>query len=104
MLRKEHDDVFGTDISRIAQMLKEQPALLKKCPFILAVIKETLPLYSLALTLPAGWLGIAVTARYRNSCPMYYVGATILRPALHSNPFGDIQTLHAYKFSGRCRA
>lgn len=85
-LRKEHDDVFGTDTRRAAQILKEQPAMINKCLFTLAVIKETLRLYPPAATMRAGQPGITITDRHRNHCPMDYVGATVLHQAVHRNP------------------
>ncbi|KAH8656052.1 putative cytochrome P450 [Tricladium varicosporioides] len=44
-LRKEHDTIFGLDPLRAAAMLKEQPALLNRCQYTLAVVKETLRIY-----------------------------------------------------------
>ncbi|EPE32645.1 Cytochrome P450 [Glarea lozoyensis ATCC 20868] len=90
-LRKEHDDVFGTDIfgtdiNQTAKLLREQPTLLNKCPFTLAVIKETLRLCPPAATMRAGQPGVKVTDRHGNCYPMDYVGATLLHPAIHRNP------------------
>lgn len=85
-LRDEHDAVFGSEPSQAAEMLKEQPSLLNKCTFTLAVIKETLRMYPPAATMRAGRPGVSITDRKGNIYPMDYVGATILHPAVHSNP------------------
>ena len=85
-LRKEHDDIFGTDTSRAAQILKEQPAMINKCLFTLAVIKETLRLYPPAATMRAGQPNTTITDRHGNHYPMDYVGATVLHPAVHRKP------------------
>ena len=85
-LRQEHEEVFGNDPSHAAFLLKEKPAVLNQCKYTLAVIKETLRLYSPAATMRAGRPGISVTDRHGNTYPMDHVGATILHPAVHSNP------------------
>ncbi|KAJ8131544.1 hypothetical protein O1611_g2083 [Lasiodiplodia mahajangana] len=53
-LRKEHDDMFGADPEKAAQVLAVSPHLLSSLPYTLGVIKETLRLHPLAGTiLPA---------------------------------------------------
>ena len=85
-LRREHNEVFGTDCGQAASLLKENPALLNQCKYTLAVIKETLRLYPPAATMRSGRSGITVTDRHGNTYPMDYVGATILHAAAHGNP------------------
>ncbi|KAF2875734.1 cytochrome P450 [Massariosphaeria phaeospora] len=85
-LRKEHDSVFGTDTSKVADMLKEKPALLNQCRYTLAVIKETLRLCAPASTMRAPRSGVVVTDRHNNAYPMDHVGATIVHPTAHLNP------------------
>jgi cytochrome P450 len=75
--------VFGINTTRAAEMFKEQPSLLNKCPFTLAVIKETFRLYPPAAIMRAGQPGITVTDPHGNRYPMDHVGATILHPAVH---------------------
>ncbi|KAK2599128.1 hypothetical protein QQS21_005389 [Conoideocrella luteorostrata] len=85
-LRQEHDEVFGEDPADAAGLLKREPALLNKCKLTLAVIKETLRLYSPAGTVRQGLPGIFVTDLQGNELPMDYVGANVLHQALHKNP------------------
>ncbi|KAF1956349.1 cytochrome P450 [Byssothecium circinans] len=85
-LQKEHDEIFSPDTSKAANLLKEKPALLNQCRYTLAVIKETLRLYAPASTMRAPSAGVVVTDRHNNSYPMDAVGATIVHPAIHTNP------------------
>jgi cytochrome P450 len=50
-LQAEHDAIFGPDISQAGPQLKQHPALLNQCRYTLAVIKETLRLYSPSMTM-----------------------------------------------------
>jgi cytochrome P450 len=86
ILRKEHDDIFGTKPDFAGELLKKQPTLLNKCPFTLAVIKETLHLYPPAATMRAGEPGVTVTDRHGNKYPMDDIGTTLLHPPIHRNP------------------
>lgn len=52
-VRKELDDVFGTDVSAIEQ-LKHNPYLINKCDYTLAIIKETLRLWPPASAIRLG--------------------------------------------------
>lgn len=45
MIRKEHDEIFGTDQAQAAGLIKNNPHLLNKLDYTLAVIKEVLRLY-----------------------------------------------------------
>lgn len=63
-LRKEHDNIFGTDASRAAQMLEEQTALLNKSRFTLETVYETLRLYPPAATMRLGRPGVAIIDRH----------------------------------------
>ena len=52
-IRQEIDDVFGAGVSA-KQQLKESPYLINKCEYTLAVIRETLRLFSPASTVRSG--------------------------------------------------
>ncbi|KAJ5000011.1 hypothetical protein K4K48_003272 [Colletotrichum sp. SAR 10_66] len=45
-VRQEHDEVLGSNVSRAAQQLKENPHLVNRIPYTTAVIKETLRINS----------------------------------------------------------
>jgi hypothetical protein len=85
-MRKEHDQVFGADMDKAADMLIQHPALLNQCKYTMAVIKEVLRLYPPAATMRAGRPGVSLMDRHGTQYPMDYVGATILHPAVHRNP------------------
>ncbi|KAF2642013.1 cytochrome P450, partial [Massarina eburnea CBS 473.64] len=85
-LQKEHDEIFGPDVSKAGDILREKPALLNQCRYTLAVIKETLRLYAPASTMRAPSPGVVVTDRHNNSYPMDAIGATIIHTAIHTNP------------------
>ncbi|KAF2772021.1 cytochrome P450 [Teratosphaeria nubilosa] len=57
-IRKEHDDVFGTDPSSVAEQLRRDPRLLNKLEYTLAVIREVLRLQPPASTVRIGEKGL----------------------------------------------
>jgi len=56
-IRKEHDDVFGTDPSTVAGQLKEDPRMLNRLEYTLAVTREVLRLQPPASTIRVGQKG-----------------------------------------------
>ena len=44
-VRKEYDEVFGTDVEQTAHLIKKDPYLLNQLPYTVAIIKEVLRLY-----------------------------------------------------------
>lgn len=85
-LRGEHDNIFGADTGKTAEMLKEKPALLNQCRYTMAVIKETLRLYAPAGTIRTGVPGVILRDRHNNRIPMDGLNTTILHAAVHTNP------------------
>ncbi|PWY83643.1 cytochrome P450 [Aspergillus sclerotioniger CBS 115572] len=85
-VRQEHDEVFGPDPNEAARTLREQPALLNRCAYTMAVIRETLRLFPPAGTNRKGRRGVSLTDRDGGRYPTDYVGATILHTAMHLNP------------------
>ncbi|OLN98047.1 P450 monooxygenase AflN 3, partial [Colletotrichum chlorophyti] len=86
-VRKEHDEVLGTDVSRAAEKLKENPHHVNRVPYTTAVVKETLRLYPPTSTL-------------RNGKPGFYLydregsGSTTKFPTKGCIVFGNHHGLH----------
>lgn len=53
-VRHEYDDVFGTNIEQTAAAIKEDPYLLNKLPYSVAIIKEVLRLFPPASSVRMG--------------------------------------------------
>ncbi|KAF2825471.1 cytochrome P450 [Ophiobolus disseminans] len=83
-LRKEHDEIFG--IEDAAAQLKDSPALLNRCVYTLAVIKETLRVFPPAGTVRDGRPGASVTDCNGNIYPVEHVGPLIAHRYVHRNP------------------
>ncbi|MCJ1318232.1 hypothetical protein MMC15_003560 [Xylographa vitiligo] len=60
-LRTEHDQVFGSDPSAAAARITEDPYLLNKLPYTVAVIKEGTRLFPAASTTRSGEPGFSIT-------------------------------------------
>lgn len=54
LVREEYDEVFGPEISETAQRIKDDPYLLNKLPYTVAVIKEVLRLFPAASSVRMG--------------------------------------------------
>ena len=61
-IRTEHDEVFGTTLNRAPAMVSDDPHILNRLPFTLAVIKETLRLFPVASSTRLGEPGFSVVA------------------------------------------
>jgi cytochrome P450 len=60
-MREEHDQIFGTDPTRVGALLRENPNLVNKLEYTMAVIKETLRLEAVATATRAGLPGLTLT-------------------------------------------
>ncbi|KAL3478468.1 cytochrome P450 [Aspergillus californicus] len=85
-VRAEHTAIFGPSPTAAAEILRLQPALLNRCTYTLAVIKESLRLFPPAGTNRKGRYGVTLHDRNNNTYPADYVGATILHTAMHLSP------------------
>ncbi|PWY68371.1 cytochrome P450 [Aspergillus eucalypticola CBS 122712] len=86
-VRQEHDHIFGPDPSAAALQLREQPSLLNQCSYTMAVIKETLRLYSPAGTMRQGANGLSLADRHGYQYPLADdFCVVILHQATHLNP------------------
>ena len=57
---KEYDDVFGSDVTQTATRIKEDPYLINKLPYTVAIIKETLRLWPPASSVRKGEPGFFI--------------------------------------------
>lgn len=53
-VRKEHDAVFGTDVSKVGEIIEQEPHLINKLDWTMAVIREVLRLHPPASTIRIG--------------------------------------------------
>ena len=68
-IRAEHDEVFGTSLVRAPAMISEDPHILNRLPFTLAVVKETLRLFPVASSTRLGEPGFSVVAEDGRTYP-----------------------------------
>ncbi|KAL9619374.1 MAG: hypothetical protein Q9160_005969 [Pyrenula sp. 1 TL-2023] len=68
-IRAEHNEVFGTSLDRAPTMISENPHVLNRLPFTLAVIKETLRLFPVASSTRFGEPGFSVVAEDGRAYP-----------------------------------
>ena len=68
-IRAEHDQVFGTRLNRVPSIISEDPHILNRLPFTLAVVKETLRLFPIASSTRFGEPGFSVVAEDGKSYP-----------------------------------
>jgi cytochrome P450 len=85
-LRAEHDAVFGQDRTRTASLLVESPALLNKLPYTLAVIKETLRLFSVVSSMRMGQEDFILVDSQGRRFPTEYCLVWANHHGLHHNP------------------
>jgi sterigmatocystin biosynthesis cytochrome P450 monooxygenase len=60
-VRAEHDEVFGSDLSRVQSIIIDNPYILNKLTYTLAVIKETIRLFPAGSSTRQGDPGFSLT-------------------------------------------
>ena len=74
-IRHEHDQVFGTDPSALASLLKAKPHLVNNLPYTTAVVKEALRLFPPGGCSRAGQPNVTLTSDSGKECPSANVAA-----------------------------
>lgn len=85
-LKEEHNQVFGTDPQQAAALMRQNPALLNKCPLTVAFIKETLRLRSPGGTLRDPMASAPPMDLGGTQYPLHFVGIHVLHSPLHKSP------------------
>ncbi|KAI1442336.1 cytochrome protein [Annulohypoxylon stygium] len=85
-LRAEHDAVFGTDITKTSNLMREKPHLLNQLPYMTAVIKESLRLFPPASAMRGGQPGVYLQDTKGNRYPTEGTNIWILHSAVQRNP------------------
>lgn len=84
-LCEEHESIFGS-MPTTPQKIKDEPALLNKCAFTFAVLKEVLRLYPPSSSLREGQVGISLVDAQGGLYPTEGIGATIMHHFVHRHP------------------
>lgn len=85
-LRQEHNGLFGPHPEDATQALNKKPALLNQCRYTLAVIKETLRLFSPASTHRSGLPEVFIKDLQGSFCPTENMDVLVVHRAVHLNP------------------
>jgi cytochrome P450 len=85
-LLAEHDQVFGTDISQVHEMILQEPQRLNQIPYTSAVIKEALRLYPPSASMRQGRPGADIVDEEGRRYPTEGCNVWTLTLALHHNP------------------
>ncbi|TGO33809.1 hypothetical protein BHYA_0226g00160 [Botrytis hyacinthi] len=68
-LIQEHDSVFGTDITAVPKLIKDDSTIINQLPYTTAVIKETLRLFPPASSIRQGLKGVDLVDEEGNIYP-----------------------------------
>jgi cytochrome P450 len=83
---EEHSSIFGSDPSSVAAQLRLNPALINKTSYTLAVIKETMRMYTPAGAFREGGPGISLVDEQGLQFPTQDCLISIVHHAIHFNP------------------
>jgi polyhydroxyalkanoate synthesis regulator protein len=83
---EEHSSIFGSDPSSVAAQLRLNPALINKTSYTLAVIKETMRMYTPAGAFREGGPGISLVDEQGLQFPTQDCLISIVHHAIHVNP------------------
>jgi cytochrome P450 len=85
-LRKEHDEVFGTEISCAHETITQNPQRLNQLPYTSAVIKEVLRLFPPSASMRQGRPGASIADEDGLVYPTEGCNVWVLTLGLHHNP------------------
>lgn len=84
-MREEHDAVFGPG-GEAGGALRDHPALVNRCRYTIAIVKETLRLYPPASSIKEGIPGVSLIDRKGTVIPTEHLNAAIMHRHIHINP------------------
>jgi cytochrome P450 len=85
-LQEEHDDVFGSDVSKTTELLKSQPSLLNQCRYTIAFVKEALRLYPPGANMRLGTPQTTLPALNGQMLPIDGLNVILVHQPIHTNP------------------
>ena len=85
-IRAEHDEVYGIDLAETPRLLREQPHLINRLPYTLAVLKEALRLFPPASAMREGAPGVDLVDGNGNRYPTAGLSIWVLHSRVQRNP------------------
>jgi cytochrome P450 len=85
-IRAEHDKIFGTDLTKVANLLLKTPQLINTLSYTNAVMKEALRLFPPASALRGGEPGVELRDSHGNRYPTEGTSLFVIHARLQRNP------------------